>query len=115
MPRLCDITKPFVPCKLKYTYPSGVTSLYDWDGEYLFWQGVKQVLSHIGLHGQGWSLVPEETIESLCKDAGFSHFLSSSTWGYHRIGNQIWYTEETTIPQVKKIIAFAQEMKQCNK
>jgi len=110
MPRLCDITEPGKPCKVMF-----LGTEYRWDGSCLYFQGFRQDLSSTVLHDTRWSLVPEETIESLCKDAGFNYYMTSNTLGYHHSGNEIWYTVGTTIPQVKKIIAFAQEMKQCNK
>lgn len=115
MPRLCDITDPGKPCKVRFG-----DEIYFWDGSTLFHNGTAQIIKSLALHSVNWHLVPEETIESLCEAAGFKWYNTSTVYGYQKPNSgishsYIWCPPDTPIPQVKKIIAFAQEMKQCSK
>lgn len=110
MPRLCDLIEEGKSCKLKY-----FGGVFHYDGVNIRSSstGAIQTASTPILLDNRWEKLPEETVESVIVAAGFKWYRSSDMLGYDPWDNSIMAPDNTPIPQVKKIIAFAQEMKQC--
>lgn len=108
MPRLCDITKPNVPCELYFIEDR---NRYQWDGVTVRYNGTQQTLSNATLHDDRWHVYTEPTVKEVIEAAGYGHWPDFSVVGFEFGTNEIYCAPNTPIDKVKKIIAFAEEMK----